>query len=72
MRLREKLQALEQQVLESELLATLRRDVPLGDGPLAAPLSAAARERLAALFADLEFKSLGPRLAALPPAPCGA
>jgi len=71
-RLREKLQALEQQVLESELLATLRRDVPLGDGPLAAPLSAAARERLAALFADLEFKSLGPRLAALPPAPCGA
>jgi DNA polymerase I len=63
------LQAHAARLLENELLATLRRDVALGDGPLAAPLSLAARERLAALFAELEFKSLGPRLAALPAAP---
>jgi DNA polymerase-1 len=63
------LQAHAAQVRETELLATLRRDVPLGEGPLAAPLSAAARRRLAAVFAELEFKSLGPRLAALPPPP---
>jgi DNA polymerase-1 len=63
------LQAHAAQVLETELLATLRRDVPLGAGRLGAPLSATARERLAALFAELEFKSLGPRLAALPLAP---
>jgi DNA polymerase-1 len=63
------LQAHAAQVLETELLATLRRDVPLGDGPLGAPLTAWARERLAVLFAQLEFKSLGPRLSALPAAP---
>ena len=59
------LAAHEAQALESELLATLRRDVPLGAGPIALPVSAAARDALAALFAQLEFKSLGPRLAAL-------
>lgn len=63
------LQAHAAQVLETELLATLRRDVPLGPGPLGAPLSAGARDRLAALFTELEFKSLKPRLAALPAAP---
>ncbi|HWO13485.1 MAG TPA: 5'-3' exonuclease H3TH domain-containing protein [Polyangiaceae bacterium] len=57
------------QVLESELLATLRRDVPLAEGPLVAPLSAAAWRRLGALFSELEFKSLGARLAALSKAP---
>jgi DNA polymerase-1 len=58
-------------VRENELLATLRRDVELGAGPFAAPLSAAARGRLGALFAELEFRSLAPRLAALPQAPGG-
>ncbi len=58
-----------EQVLESEVMATLRRDVPLGDGPLVLPLSVAAIERLQHLFEQLEFKSLVPRLAALPAAP---
>jgi DNA polymerase I len=68
-RLRAEVLARAEQVLESERLATLLCDVPLTDGPLVAPLSAAAKERLGALFAELEFKSLGPRLAALATAP---
>lgn len=68
-RLRSVLLAHREQVLESEMMATLRRDVPLGDGPLASPLTVAAVERLQRLFEQLEFKSLVARLAALPAAP---
>lgn len=66
-RLREVLRAHREQVLSNELLATLRRDVPLGEGPLVAPISPAAVERLRAVFEQLEFKSLIPRLAAIGP-----
>jgi DNA polymerase-1 len=66
-RLRQALLAHREQVLANESLATLRRDVPLGEGPLTAPISAAAIERLMALFERLEFKSLVPRLAAIGP-----
>lgn len=66
-RLREVLLAHREQVLSNEMLATLRRDVPLGAGALTAPISAAAIERLRALFEQLEFKSLVPRLAAIGP-----
>ena len=45
-------------LLESELMATLRRDVPLGEGPLVLPLSVAAVERLQGLFERLEFTRL--------------
>jgi DNA polymerase-1 len=45
-----------------ERLATLRTDVPLGDGPRAAPVSDVALDRLRVVFADLEFKSLIARL----------
>jgi DNA polymerase-1 len=64
-RLRAEVEAHREQVLENELLATLRRDVPLGDGPWIGALTAEAREHLQALFEELEFKSLLPRLAAL-------
>lgn len=64
-RLRAVLDAHRQQVLDNETLATLRRDVPLGDGPLTSPLSDSALERLLVLFEELEFKSLLPRLQAL-------
>jgi DNA polymerase-1 len=66
-RLRQPLLAHREQVLSNEVLATLRRDVPLGEGPLTAPISAVAIERLQALFGQLEFKSLVPRLAAIGP-----
>jgi DNA polymerase-1 len=65
-KLRETLERHAEQTRLNEELATLRRDVPLPEGPLASPLAAPARERLAALFAELEFKSLVTRLAALP------
>jgi DNA polymerase-1 len=64
-KLRETLAAHGERALLNEELATLRRDVPLADGPLAAPLTEAARARLTRLFEELEFKSLLPRLAAL-------
>lgn len=63
-RLRAELVARREQVLAIEALATLRRDVPL-EGPLCAPLTSSALERLRELFERLEFKSLMPRLAAL-------
>lgn len=66
-RLREPLLAHREQVLSNESLARLRCDVPLGDGLLTAPISAAAVARLQALFEQLEFKSLVPRLAAIGP-----
>jgi DNA polymerase I len=64
-RLRDVLLAHREQVLSTESLATLRRDVPLGTGPECLPVSAAAVERLRLLFEELEFKSLVPRLATL-------
>ena len=68
-RLRPVLEAHRQQVLDNEALATLRRDVPLGDVPLASQVAPSAIERLRVLFEELEFKSLMPRLAALAPVP---
>jgi DNA polymerase-1 len=47
-------------------LARLRDDVPLPGGVRFAPFDAAARARAQALFEELEFRSLLPRLAALP------
>jgi DNA polymerase-1 len=64
-RLRAQVEARREQVLATEALATLQSDVPLGDGPLCAPLTAGSLERLRALFESLEFKSLLPRLASL-------
>jgi DNA polymerase I len=49
----------------NEELARLRTDVPLGDGPWSAPLTSESGEKLRRLFAELEFKSLLPRLEAL-------
>jgi DNA polymerase-1 len=49
----------------NEELARLRTDVPLGNGPWSAPLTEESREKLRRLFAELEFKSLLPRLEAL-------
>jgi DNA polymerase I len=47
-------------------LTRLHDDVPLPEGPRWAALDAAGRQRAQALFQELEFKSLLPRLAALP------
>jgi DNA polymerase-1 len=65
LKLREALGQHREQALLNEELATLRRDVPLAVGPLAAPLTPSARTRLERLFAELEFKSLIARLDAL-------
>lgn len=64
-RLRAELAARRDQLLLNAELTPLRTDVPLGEGPLSAPLSRAALERLRALFEELEFKSLLPRVDAL-------
>lgn len=61
-RLRAELAARAEQVLLNEELASLHTDVPLGDGPLAAAIRAGAVAKLRALFTELEFKSLVPRL----------
>ena len=50
-------------------LTRLHDDVPLPEGPRWAALDAAAQQRAQQLFQQLEFKSLLPRLAALPVAP---
>jgi DNA polymerase I len=68
-KLRETLEKHADRALLNEELATLRRDVPLGDGPFAAPLTTSARIRLRRAFDELEFKSLIPRLDALAPPP---
>jgi DNA polymerase-1 len=47
-------------------LALLRTDAPLAAGPRFAPFDARARARVRALFEQLEFRSLLPRLEALP------
>ena len=63
-RLRALLSSHQAQILQSEWLARLRRDVPLPDlEPV--PFTGAARERTQELFEAWEFKSLLPRLAAL-------
>jgi DNA polymerase-1 len=64
-KLRQALATHAERALLNEELATLRRDVPLESGPLAAPLTPEARAGLARLFDELEFKSLIPRLEAL-------
>lgn len=46
-------------------LATLRADVPLGDGPRFGAFTEEARARVRAMFEELEFGSLLPRLAAI-------
>jgi len=47
-------------------LARLRDDVPLPEGPRFGPFDAGARARARALFEELEFRSLLPRLDTLP------
>ncbi len=64
-KLRETLNRYREQALLNEELATLRRDVPLADGPMAAPLTSSARARLERFFTELEFKSLVARLDSL-------
>ncbi len=64
-RLRAALSLHGEQALLNEELARLRVDVPLGDGPRVGSLGAPAFTRLRELFVELEFKSLGARLAAL-------
>ncbi|MDB4985485.1 MAG: polymerase [Myxococcaceae bacterium] len=54
-----------EQLRASEHLIRLRHDVPLPDGPHHAALTAEAGPDTRALFAELEFKSLLPRLDAL-------
>jgi DNA polymerase-1 len=66
-KLRESLRRAGERLLMNEELARLRRDVPLEDGPLALPLTSHALDRLRGLFAELEFKSLIPRLEACLP-----
>jgi DNA polymerase-1 len=63
-KVRAALEAHREQILRSEALARLRDDLPVADVTYA-PLDDAARVRLEAHFAELEFKSLLPRLAAL-------
>lgn len=64
-RLRTALAAHAQQLALSEMLATLRRDVPLPAGPRSRRFDQSAVERTKTLFEELEFKSLVPRLDAL-------
>lgn len=67
-RLRETLERAADQIRRTEALARLRLDVPLPHGPRYSPLDRQGRERLRALFTELEFKSLVPRLDDLPAA----
>jgi DNA polymerase-1 len=64
-RLKARLAGHAEQLLQSERLARLRADVPLGDGPRFLALSPGAIERTRGLFEQLEFKSLLPRLEAV-------
>jgi DNA polymerase I len=64
-RLKKSLAAHRDQILQTADLARLRDDVPLPPGPRWAPVSAAALGRLRALFSELEFASLLPRIDAL-------
>ncbi len=51
-----------EQILMTEKLARLQRDVPLGEGVRSRALTLADLERVRRLFEELEFKSLLPRL----------
>jgi DNA polymerase I len=64
-RLRELVLGARQQLIDNEALTRLRDDVPLPEGELYRSLGAAAHERLRAIFEELEFRSLLPRLAKL-------
>jgi len=64
-KLRQALGASSEQLRLNEQLARLRIDVPLGDGPLAAPVEAAGLARTRELFVALEFASLVKRLHAV-------
>jgi DNA polymerase-1 len=64
--LRESLQAHAGELSLWRDLARVRDDVPLPAGPRFAPLDAPARARVRELFEALEFRSLLPRLEALP------
>jgi DNA polymerase-1 len=61
-RVRNALRAAAEQLLRTEELARLRDDVHLGPGPRFAPVLPAGEGRLRALFTELEFSSLLPRL----------
>jgi DNA polymerase I len=65
LRLRDKLAAHAAQIRRNRELATLRTDVPLPAGPEWGSISAEGLLRVRALFVELEFKSLLPRLDAL-------
>lgn len=56
------------QIRETEDLARLRRDAPLPEGPRYAAIGGSAIAALRALFVELEFSSLLPRLERLAPA----
>ncbi|HEY3500824.1 MAG TPA: 5'-3' exonuclease H3TH domain-containing protein [Polyangiaceae bacterium] len=61
-KVRELLRPAAERLLLNEDLARLRDDVPLPEGPAAAPLTRQGALRLRALFEELEFKSLVARL----------
>ncbi len=63
--IREKLEPEVDRIRKNVELATLRRDVPLPEGPRHRGLDPAAIEHLRELFAELEFKSLLGRLDAI-------
>jgi DNA polymerase-1 len=62
---RDKLESEAERLRLNEHLATLRRDVPLPEGPRVGVMDANAFQSLLALFDELEFKSLIPRLQAI-------
>jgi DNA polymerase I len=62
-RVRDAIAGSQGQILLNEELSRLRDDVPLGDGPLALPVTIAAVDALRRLFRELEFGSLLSRLA---------
>jgi DNA polymerase-1 len=64
-RTRELLGSHREQLRASEQLVRLRRDVPLPEGARYGGLTSATVDETRALFAELEFKSLIPRLEAL-------
>jgi DNA polymerase I len=63
--IRAKLRPEAERMLRNEHLATLRRDVPLPDGPRVGVLPPSAFDALFELFQELEFKSLITRLEAI-------
>lgn len=63
--IRDKLRPETERLLRNETLATLRRDVPLVDGPRTGVLESSGFAALFELFEKLEFKSLITRLRAL-------